>query len=221
MPNPSIPSIALLGKSWIGRRGFTRTGLTSIGAAVLLFASWRPAEAQTPPQPPAAWEFYISGGWLIPTGAQRASLRGADLSAVVVSYVPRPSFAVTGTLEWARSRDLAIAREPKLDVFLCDVGAEARAHKMSMGGAWTVAPFLGIGAGTRSYNLRGLDVDTTHNLAGYGSVGGEFAIHRVHLRLEVRDYVSSFKPLAGDGKAGTRNDLVVMLGLRFVKRGDQ
>lgn len=219
MTNPSMTSTARPPTSRAGRRGSTRSALTGIGAAVLLLASAPPGEAQTPPQPPAAWEFYISGGWLMPTGAQRASLQGADLTAVVVSYVPRPSFAITGTFEWARSRDLAIVGEPKLDVFLGDLGTEARAPQMPLGGAWKVAPFLGLGAGTRSYHLRGRDADATHNLAAYGSFGGEFAIHRVHLRLEVRDYVSSFKPLAGDRKAGTRNDLVVLLGLRFVKKG--
>ena len=50
-----------------------------------------------------------------------------------------------------------------------------------------------------------------------GSAGGELGIGRVRLRLEVRDYVTSFKPLDGKGAAGTRND-VVMAGLRFVKR---
>ena len=201
------------------REGFTRKVFATMGAILLLLASTRPAAAQTPPQPPAAWEFYVSGGWLIPTGAQRASLKGADLTAVVVSYVPHPSFAITGTFEWARSHDLAIAGEPKLDVFICDVGAEARGTQRSMGGAWKVAPFVGIGGGARSYNIPQLPVDPTYNLAAYGSVGGEFIIHRVHLRLEIRDYVSTFKPLAGSGKAATRNDVVIMLGLRFVKKG--
>jgi len=205
--------------SRVGRRGFPRTVLATVGAFTLLLASTRPAEAQTPPQPPAAWEAYVSGGWLIPTGAQRASIKRADLTAVVVSYVPRPSFAITGTFEWARSHDLAIAGEPKLDVFIADIGAEARAPQMSMGGAWKVAPFVGIGGGTRSYNIPKLPVDPTYNLTAYASVGGEFAFHRVHLRLEVRDNVSSFKPLAGGGKAATRNDVVIMLGLRFVKKG--
>ncbi len=189
----------------------------TIGAIAMLLASTLPAEAQTPPQPPAAWEFYVSGGWLLPTGAQLASLKGADLTAVVVSCVPRPSFAITATFEWARSHDLAVAGEPKLDVFIGDVGAEARGTQMSIGGAWKVAPFIGIGGGARSYNIPKLPTDPTYSLAAYGSVGGEFAIHRVHLRLEIRDYVSSFKPLAGSGKAATRNDVVVMLGLRFTK----
>jgi hypothetical protein len=201
-----------------GRQGFTRTVFGSIGAFAMLFASTRPAEAQSPPPPPVAWEFCVSGGWLMPSGAERASIKTADLTAVVVSYVPRPSFAITGTFEWARSHDLAVAGEPKLDVFICDVGAEARATERSLGGAWKVAPFVGIGGGARSYNIPKLHVDPTYNLAAYGSVGGEFAIHRVHLRFEVRDNVSSFKPLAGGGKTATRNDVVIMLGLRFVKK---
>ena len=74
------------------------------------------------------------------------------------------------------------------------------------------------GAGGRSYNYRKLDVDATHNLAAYGSVGGELGIRRVRVRLEARDYVTGFKPLAGEGAARTGNDVVVMAGLRFVSR---
>ncbi|WP_306599047.1 hypothetical protein [Geothrix sp. 21YS21S-2] len=190
----------------------------ALGAAVLGLASMRPAEAHTPPRQADAWELYLTGGWLIPTGAQRAGIKGADLTALVVSYVPRPSFAVTGTFQWARSHALAIAGEPKLDIFTWDVGAETRGTPRSLGGAWTVAPFAGIGGGARTYNIPELPADPTWNLAAYGSAGGEFAIRRVHLRLEVRDYVSRFKPLTGGGKAATRNDVAVILGLRFVKK---
>ena len=219
MFNNPFTSISPSRTARIGRQGFTRIVFGTIGAVALLLASTRPAEAQSPPQPPAAWEFYVSGGWLLPTGAQSATIKRADLTAVVVSYVPRPSFAITGTFEWARSHDLAVAGEPKLDVFICDVGAEARGTEMPLGGAWKVAPFVGIGGGARSYNIPKLPADPTYNLTAYGSAGGVFAIHRVRLRLEVRDYVSSFKPLVGGGKAAMRNDLVVMLGLRFVKQG--
>jgi hypothetical protein len=219
MPSTSTTSSALTRTTRAGRRGFRRTALAIMGAAVLFLASTRPAEAQTPLQRPAAWEFYVSTGRLIPTGAERDSLKAADLTALVVSYVPRPAFAITGTFGWARSHDIAIAGEPKLDVFLVDVGAEARAPEASLGGAWKVAPFVGIGGGTRSYNIPKLAAEPTNNLAGYGSVGGEFAIHRIHLRLEIRDYVSSFKPLLGAGRAATRNDVVVLLGLRFLKEG--
>ena len=45
----------------------------------------------------------------------------------------------------------------------------------------------------------------------------EFGIRRVHLRLEVRDYVADFKPLVGGGKGKTRDDVVVTAGLGFSK----
>ena len=201
------------------RQGFSQKGIGAMGAILLLLASARPAAAQTPPQPPAAWEFCVSAGWFIPTGAERSSLKGADLTAVVVSYVPRPSFAITATFEWARSHDLAIAGEPKLDVFICDIGAEACGSQVALGSTWKVAPFLGAGGGARSTNIPKLPADPTYSLAAYGSAGVEFAIHRVRLRLEVRDYVSTFKPLAGSGKAATSNDVVILLGLRFVEKG--
>jgi hypothetical protein len=38
------------------------------------------------------------------------------------------------------------------------------------------------------------------------------------LHLEVRDYVTGFRPLAGGGTADARNDVVVMTGLRFSRR---
>jgi hypothetical protein len=58
-------------------------------------------------------------------------------------------------------------------------------------------------------------VDATNNLAGYGTVGGELGVGRVGVRLEVRDYVTGFKPLAGIGTSATRNDVMMMLGFRF------
>lgn len=60
---------------------------------------------------------------------------------------------------------------------------------------------------------------TTHNIAGYGALGGELGLGRVHVRLELRDYVTGFKPLAGDGASATRNDVAALVGLRFTRRG--
>jgi hypothetical protein len=133
-------------------------------------------------------------------------------------YVARPALAITSTVGWARSRDIATAGDPKLDVFTYDVGAEVRAPRWITGKTLTFSPFAGAGAGGRSYNYRKLDVDATHNLSAYGSAGGELGIRRVRVRLEARDYVSGFKPLAGAGAARTGNDVVVMVGLRFVSR---
>jgi hypothetical protein len=155
----------------------------------------------------------------VPTGAQRTTLKDAPLSTAQLSYVVRSRFAVTTMVGWARSRDIASVNDPKLDVFTFDVGAEARAPRAIAGDAMTLTPFVGAGVGSRSYNYRSLEVDATHNVAGYGAVGGEVGKGRLHLRLEVRDYLTRFKPLAGSGVSATRNDVVALVGLRLTRRG--
>jgi hypothetical protein len=202
------------------RRTLARTALTAAGSLALLLSSAQSSAAQTSSTetsaPPAgAWELRFTGGAFVPTGAQRNALKDGQMSAAQLSWLVRPSLAVTGTFGWARSRDLGIVDDPKLDVFTYDVGAEARASEWFAGRRVTFSPFIGAGAGARSYNYRKLDLDATHNLAGYGAVGGELGMGRVGLRLEVRDYVAGFKPLAGAGRADTRNDVVMMVGVRF------
>ncbi|HEV3485455.1 MAG TPA: hypothetical protein VG106_08610 [Vicinamibacterales bacterium] len=166
----------------------------------------------------ARWEFVLPGGAIVPTGVQRDAIKRGNLTAVQLTYVARPAFAITSTLGWARSRDIATAGDPKLDVFTYDVGAEVRAPRWLAGKAMTFSPFAGVGAGGRSYNYRKLDVAATHNVAAYASAGGELGYRRVRVRLEARDYVTGFKPLDGAGAARTGNDIVVMAGLRLVSR---
>jgi hypothetical protein len=164
------------------------------------------------------WELVVPGGVIVPTGAQRDAIKRGNLTAIQLTYVARPALVITSTVGWARSRDIATVGDPKLDVFTYDVGAELRSPRWAAGKTYSFSTFAGAGAGGRSYNYRKLDVDATHNLAAYGSVGGELGTRRVRVRLEARDYVTGFKPLTGEGTARTRNDVVVMAGLRFVSR---
>jgi hypothetical protein len=185
-------------------------------------ASTNPLSAQdSTSQSPAKagrWELTIPSGTLVPTGVQRDAIKRGDLTAVQLMYAVRPTFAITSTFGWARSKDVAAVDQPKLDVFTYDIGAEARAPQWLANETLSFSPFAGIGAGGRTYNYRKLDVDATHNLAAYASAGGDVGVRRLHLRLEARDYVAGFKPLVGSGAARTSNDVVVMVGLRLVSR---
>jgi hypothetical protein len=163
------------------------------------------------------WELIVPSGTMVPTGAQRDAIKRGNLTAVQLSYVVRPALALTTTLGWARSRDIAAAGNPKLDAFTYDLGAEVRAPRWIANDAISFSPFAGVGAGGRSYNYRKLDVDATHNLAAYGSLGSELGVRRVRMRLEARDYVAGFKPLDGRGASRTGSDVVVLFGLRFVR----
>jgi hypothetical protein len=174
------------------------------------------AEAQRDPEQTRGWEFVIPSGILLPTGEQREDIKRSNLTAVQLSYRVRPPLILTTMVGWARSRDVASSGQPKLDVFLFDLGAEVRGPRWFADHPVTVSPFAGAGAGTRSYNHRTLDVDATHNLAAYASAGGEIAYRRVRLRLEARDYLTGFRPLQGEGAADTRNDVALLFGLRLV-----
>lgn len=181
----------------------------------LLFLVAGTAAAQPSTPVSRRWEFRATGGAFVPTGQQRGVLGAAHLTAAQLSWMVRPALAVTGTFGWARSRDLSLDDSPKLDVFTSDLGVEARPARWLAGRAVTFSPFIGAGVGARSYNHRTLNLDATHNVAAYGAAGGELGMGRVGLRLEVRDYATGFKPLAGPGTADTRNDVMLLVGLRF------
>jgi hypothetical protein len=172
-------------------------------------------QTRQPSDTAGRWSLMMPSGTLLPTGAQRQTIKRGNVSAIQLSYAPSQTFAVTSMFGWARSRDIATDGAPKLDVFTYDIGIEARGPRASAIG---FTPFAGAGAGGRSYNYRKLDIDATHNLAAYTSAGADLGVRRVHVRLEARDYVTGFKPLTGQGSARTANDVVVMLGLRIVSR---
>ena len=187
-------------------------------AAIAPLSAQATTETQTTLEHKPGWELLVSSGVVVPTGAQRARVAQGKLTAAQVSYVVRPAIAVTASLGWARTRDIATVNDPKLDAFTYDVGAEFRAPKLIGGSAISLSPFAGVGAGGRSYNYRSLSGPATSNVAGYGSVGGELGVGRIRLRFEARDYLTGFKPLAGEGAARSGNDVVLMGGLRFVRR---
>ena len=192
--------------------------VTALGTLGMLASSTRTSEAQASTPQASAWEFRLTSGALVPTGNQRNSLKGAEISAAQLSWLVRPSVAVTGTFGWARSRDRASLNAPKLNVFTSDLGVEVRPTHWFADRRVSISPFAGLGAGARSYDYRKVDADATHNLAGYGAVGADFGVDRVGVRFEARDYVSGFKPLVGAGKSDARNDVVMTVALNFNRR---
>lgn len=183
--------------------------------ALIITATHTSAQTQDVPADEPHWEFIVNSGALVPTGAQRGAIKRGKATAAQLSYVVQERFAVLASFGWVRTRDVASDDDPKVDMFTYDVGAEVRANRWLDGGTLSFSPFAGIGAGGRSYNYRSLDLDATHNLAGYASAGGELGIGgRVKLRLEARDYITGFKPLHGGGAVDTRNDVTVMVGLK-------
>ena len=151
-------------------------------------------------------------GAYIPTGDQRDLLKDAVIVGGQASYRILPQLALTGTVGWAPSKDRITPGDQKLDLWQYDIGAELRAPSWFTSGPMDFTPFVGLGAGGRTYNYRDLDVDSKTNVAGYGVLGGELGFGRIGWRVEARDYVSQFKPFTG-GDSKTRNDVTVATGV--------
>lgn len=188
----------------------------AIGAGILLTAAR--GHAQTADHQTGHWEIRSANGSFVPTGELRGALKNAKLSGAQLTWNVRNAVAVTGTFTWAASRDLAASEAPKLDVFTSDIGVELCPKQWGDATGVSFSSFTVLGAGARSYNYRKLAVDATHNVAGYAGAGAELGVGRFGMRVEVRDYVSGFKPLRGAGRAQTRNDVVVMAGIRYNRK---
>ncbi len=208
------PAISTNSTSTSTASAFGRVSRFAIAAAALV-GSATGAAAQSATERGSGFEFLVSSGSLVPTGSQRDALKRADQTVAQLSYAVTSNIVFTSSVGWARSRDIASAGSPKLDVYSYDVGAELRADRWLAGKSLSFTPFAGAGVGGRSYDYRKLEVDATHNLASYGGVGGELGYRRVRMRIEARDYVSGFKRLMADGSTGRRNDVSVMAGFRI------
>lgn len=136
-------------------------------------------------------------------------LVGAQTSWTVHSNV-----GLTASFGWTPSTDKIAPRDQTLDAFQYDLGIEARAAQLSSA---RITPFIGVGAGGRTYDYRDLEVDSRTNFAGYGALGVDVDAGPLAVRLEGRDYVSRFQPLTSGGEIKTRNDVAVFaaLGIRF------
>ena len=159
------------------------------------------------------FEARLTGGAFLPAGTQRDHLKSSHLTAAQVSWLVRPSLAVTTTIGWARSRSLLIADTPKLDVLSADMGLEYRMK--DIGGRVSFAPFVGAGVGGRSYNSRARQVASANEFTGYAALGGELGVGRVGLRVEARGYAAGSNMLASGASADRVHDVVMMIGLRF------
>jgi hypothetical protein len=166
-------------------------------------------------------------GGFIPTGALRHVLRDAALLGMQAGWRFHSSVALTGSLAWAPSRarstslassTVAGGREGGLDIWQYDVGIEVRVP-ITTRSSWLVAPFLGGGAGARTYDHRDRDdVGTQASLLAFGAVGIDVTPSNSPLgaRIAVRDNVSAFKGLRGElAEREARNDVQVSAGLTW------
>ncbi len=162
-------------------------------------------------------ELRMFAGAYVPTGKQADVLKSGMLIGVQSGIELTSRVHLIGTFGYATPRPDRPTIGKDVHLYQYDVGAELfRAYATSSEtDHWTFRPFLGAGVGGRTYDFPGVRHGSETNFVGYGSLGTELQHLNIAARLEVRDYLSRFRGLAGNESASTRNDLVLGGGLAF------
>ena len=125
----------------------------------------------------------------------------------------RPTLHLLGSFGWAPAQNKYQVADDDVNILQYDAGVEFDLVR-PMGGGWQFKPFLGMGAGARTYLYGDDELSNKTCFAGYGALGTEFQIGRTALRLEGRDNVFCYRsPIGGDSK--TRNDVGVAFGVAY------
>lgn len=180
--------------------------LLALGTAVLLPI---PSGAQSNRQSRVSAHALL--GVFAPTGGHRSVLGDAFAIGGQLGVAIAPSWAAVGgaLISQTSYRDRLLG-----DVTLVqyDLGLEyapAAAH----GTRWRVVPFVGRGAGARTYDRTEGRAAVRAVLAGYGSLGGEIGFGHTGVRFEARDYLSRSE--AAGTATGARNDVTAVAGLAY------
>lgn len=166
------------------------------------------ADAQEPSFQPEIRPFI---GAFVPTGSQRDDFRDATTLGLQGAIEFSKYFHVVATMGWTHGHAKFALADDLTYIWNYDAGAEFNAL-MNVGQDWLWRPFVGLGAGGRTYDYRADNVDGRTCTAAYAAVGTELQRRWLALRAEGRDYVNCFtSPLTG--KKSTRNDVMLTLGV--------
>ncbi|HUX33300.1 MAG TPA: hypothetical protein VMV51_05450 [Gemmatimonadaceae bacterium] len=152
-------------------------------------------------------------GAFVPTGAQADNFKSAVLVGGQLAFEMSDYFHVLGQVSWAPSREKFVTLgNHTADIYQYDAGVEFNAlHRMSHDWLWR--PFVGLGAGARTY-VHSWNVSNSTCAAGYGTLGTEFQRGIYALRFEARNNVSCFESPVTENKK-TVNDLGFSIGLAY------
>lgn len=176
---------------------------------LLLLAAASAAGAQSPSG--ALFEIRPNAGVMIPTGAQRDLVRTAPVYSVQTAMEMTRSLHVVGSFAWSPGR--LAASDQSLDNYQYDVGVEFNLVE-AIGKDWNLKPFVGMGAGARTYTYAADDIPTRTGVSGYVSVGTEFQLRLIALRLETREFRYRYT-YPDQASSRSRKDVSLSAGIAY------
>lgn len=148
-------------------------------------------------------------GGFVPTGAARGTVsNGYAIGAQIgIALTPRVATAATVFVTQTKFRAIDVN---EVTIIQYDVGVEfapGAPHESTH----RVIPFVGLGAGGRTFDVRDAGTATTTYPAAYLGAGAEIRFQRLALRMEARGYAS--RQESDGGATVTRTDVVGLAGL--------
>lgn len=148
-------------------------------------------------------------GGFVPTGASRSTVsNGYAIGAQIgIALTPRIATVATAFVTQTKFREIDVV---EVTLVQYDVGLEfapGAPHESTH----RVIPFVGLGAGGRTYDVREAGTATRTYPAGYVGAGSEIRLQWIALRMEARGYASRQEREAG--AAVTSTDVVGLAGL--------
>ena len=162
----------------------------------------------------SAFELRPFAGATIPTGAQRDLFKDAPILGMGLAYQIRPNLHIVGNFGWMREHTRYAVLKNDGYRYSYDAGIELSIERQ-MTSSWMFRPYVGLGAGARTYTFEAETLFRRTCAAGYGALGTEFRYGVTALRLEARDNVFCYKSPLPDGASNTRNDLAFSLGMAY------
>ncbi|MEX2154446.1 MAG: outer membrane beta-barrel protein [Gemmatimonadaceae bacterium] len=153
-------------------------------------------------------------GAYIPTSDHSNDFKAATMVGAQGAFELSENFHFVSSVSWALGHNkFAGYSTDNTNIWAYDVGGEMNLVN-EITDNWFLKPFVGLGAGGRTYDYRARGVGTKTCTTGYGALGTEFQSGLVALRFEARDYLSCFQsPVTG--KRQTRNDAAFTFGLAY------
>lgn len=171
--------------------------------------------AQLPQGNHARFEVRSFAGRYIPSGRMSDDFKSANTFGVQTAFELSSYVHVLASAGWTDGMStIGAINNGKTSVWQYDGGVEVNGLK-ELGKGWIFRPFVGAGAGARSYKFDDpVVVGTKTCMNGYGALGTELQKSVIGFRLESRGYVNCFKDPFTSQKS-FRSDAMLAFGVSY------
>lgn len=153
-------------------------------------------------------------GLYVPAGSMADDFKSASLIGIQPALELTRNLHLLGTFGWTDGRSkIGALNDDRATMWQYDLGFEFNGYS-EFGSGWLFRPFVGLGAGARTYEYKSAGVGDRTCTAGYGALGTEFQKLAIALRVESRGYLNCFKqPFTNDRLM--RTDMTLAFGFAY------